>query len=215
MKKIMLAAVAALGLASAASAATYTVNVTANPFRAPGQPGLQTRAVILAASGAQNFGGPTGIIPKSFSFNLTKVGDIQNVDLFGLVHYDFPVNADDLLPRSSTVTLNMGALGTATVAGQTFAVGTVGSTKAYAFADYTNIPLVFSLGGGLAIKATIADTVFGANSKGVFTNGRPGFGKVTATFTLATVPVPAGGLLLMGALGGLAATRRRKAAALI
>jgi hypothetical protein len=33
-----------------------------------------------------------------------------------------------------------------------------------------------------------------------------------ATFTLAAVPVPAGGLLLIGALGGLAALRRRKAA---
>ena len=33
--------------------------------------------------------------------------------------------------------------------------------------------------------------------------------------TPATVPVPAGGLLLVGALGGLAALRRRKAAALV
>jgi hypothetical protein len=33
-----------------------------------------------------------------------------------------------------------------------------------------------------------------------------------ATFTLAAVPVPAGGLLLIGALGGLAALRRRKVA---
>ncbi len=208
MKKIILAAVAALGLASAASAATYTVNVTANPFRAPGQPGLQTRAWILSSRGAQNFNG------ANFNFNLTSPGQSQTVDLFGLVHFDAPLNADDLIHSPSTVTLNMGALGTQTINGETYGVGTPGQPYASAFAHYLNT-VSFNIGGGLQIIASLGDTVFGLNSKGVFTNGRPGFGKVTATFTLATVPVPAGGLLLMGALGGLAATRRRKAAALI
>lgn len=50
-----------------------------------------------------------------------------------------------------------------------------------------------------------------------FFSNYPGFGGDTPAFemsnVLAAVPLPAGGLLLLGALGGLAALRRRKMAA--
>ena len=42
--------------------------------------------------------------------------------------------------------------------------------------------------------------------------GTPSFGSFTGDLTLAAVPLPAGGLLLLGALGGMAALRRRKTA---
>ena len=208
MKKIILAAVAALGLASAASAATYSVDVTANPFRSPGAPGLQTRAFVLKPSGPQNFNGST------IGFDLTNIGDSYIIDLFGLVHFDAPLGKDDTIKSPSTVTLNMGNLGTGVIAGVTYGEGDIGSPKGYAVADYQNT-VRFLVGNGLQVRASIADITFGSDANGMFVNNRPGFGKVTATFTLAAVPVPAGGLLLIGALGGLAALRRRKAAALI
>ncbi|MGV8954169.1 MAG: VPLPA-CTERM sorting domain-containing protein, partial [Cypionkella sp.] len=41
--------------------------------------------------------------------------------------------------------------------------------------------------------------------------GRDGFDIDSISVTPATIPLPAGGLLLLGALGGVAALRRRKA----
>ena len=215
MKKIILAAVAALGLASAASGATYSVDVTAQPFRVPGSPGLQTRAFVLATSGTQNFGGVTGLVPVPFSFNLTNIGDSVNVPMFGMVHFDVPLNADDLVPKAMTVTLNLGAYGIGIINGVTYGVGTPLAAAAYAVADYTN-DYLFNLGNGTAIKASIADITFGSDASGIFVNGRKGFGLVTANFTLSQVPLPATlplGLAALGLLGFVA--RRRKGASLV
>ncbi len=70
------------------------------------------------------------------------------------------------------------------------------------------------IGGVSAPPTTVVNTVFGAQN-GAFdlyyaaANGNPSILKVD----VALVPLPAGGLLLIGALGGLAALRRRKLAA--
>lgn len=208
MKKTILAVAAVLGLAGAASAATYTVDVSANPFRAPGQPGLQTRAWILSNIGAQQFNGST------LSFNLSNIGDSVTLDLFRLVHFDAPLNGDDLIHSPSTVTFNFGAFGTQTVNGETFGLGNPGGTAGSAFADYLN-DVSFNIGGGLRIIASVADTVFGSDTQGTFVNGLPGAGVVKATFTLAPVPLPATLPLGMGALAlmGFVARRRKGAAA--
>ncbi len=207
MKKIILALAATLGLASAASAATYSTFVTATPFRAPGQPGLQTRAVVLSPSGPQNFNGAT------YSFDLANIGDTVTFDAFGLVHYDAPLGTDDLIASPSTATFDFGAFGTRTISGVTYGVGSVGSAIAYAVADYTST-ISFNVGGGLRLLVELADFEFGSGDTGVFVNGRDGVGFATATITLAAVPLPATLPLAFGAIGLLGfAARRRKAAA--
>ena len=204
MKKFILAAVAALSVCSAAQAATYNVGVTAQPFRDPGQPGLQTRAIVMSPSGPQNFNGSV------VSIDLANIGDTFSLDLFGLVHYDAPLNADDLIHSPTSVTLDLGVFGTRVITGETYGVGVPLSPIAHAFADYFNT-VGFNIGGGLRILASLADVSFGATPSGNFINGRPGFGVVTATFTLAAVPLPATLPLGLGALAlmGFAARRRK------
>ncbi len=203
MKKFLLAAFTSALLAGTASATTYSVDVTANPYRAPGQPGLQTRAVVLSPSGAQNFNGST------ISFALNNNGDSFSTDIFGLVHYDAPVNADDLIPRPSTATFDFG-LGSATLQGTTVALGSIGGPGP-ALATYLYGRVIIS--ATQQIRITLTDTIFGSNN-GTFVNGRPGVGIVNATFTLAAVPVPATLPLIVSALGMMGfVARRRKAAA--
>lgn len=207
MKKFLTAAIAALAFAGAADAATYSVDVTANPFRAPNQPGLQTRAVVLSPSGPQNFNGAT------YTFDLTNVGDSASMDIYGLVAFDAPIDPDDVLPRPSTASFDFGAgIGSIVINGTTQAIANASlpTTLGYALATFTSD--IIRVAPGLGIKITLADTVFGTDANGNFTVNRDGVGFVNATFTLATVPVPAGGLLLLTALGGVAALRRRKTA---
>ena len=207
MKTGFLSILFAFVLAGAASATTYLVDVTATPYRVPGAPGLQTRAVVLSPSGPQIFTG------AEYAIELTNVGDSVTMDLFGLVQYDSPLNTDDLIHSPTSVTFDFGVFGIATILGESFGLGTALDPMASAFADYFG-EIVIDLGNGTAIIVTIADTAFGAVN-GLFTNGRPGFGLVTATFTLAAIPLPAAGLLLPAGLGALGALRRRKAAPML
>ena len=151
------------------------------PVPVPGAPGLQTRAVVLSPSGPQNFEGDT------YAVELTNVGDSFTTDLFGLVQYDAPLNTDDLIHSPTSVTFDFGVFGIATIMGESFGLGNVLDPMASAFADYFG-EIVIDLGNGTAIIVTIADTAFGAVN-GIFTNGRPGVGMVTATFTLASPPL--------------------------
>jgi hypothetical protein len=69
----------------------------------------------------------------------------------------------------------------------------------------------FGSGGNLALPTvTISDIAGGQFDAVRFVSGAPAF--EYAQVRVAAVPVPAAGLLLAGALGGLAALRRRKAA---
>jgi hypothetical protein len=199
MKSALLPLVAALGLAGAAQAATYSVDVTANPFRSPGQPGLQTRALVLSPSGPQNFNGST------ISFDLTNVGDSVSMDIYGLAAFESSLEADDLIAKASTASFDFG-FGSLTIQGTS--AGVDDGFAQYALADFVDGAI--NIGGGLRILVSLADTVFGTVG-GVFTSGRPGIGFVNATFTLAEVPLPATLPLGVAALGlvGFAARRRR------
>ena len=66
-----------------------------------------------------------------------------------------------------------------------------------------------STGGTLSLLTKITGLTF---DKVVFSAGRPAL-EFANLATVAVVPVPAAGLMLLGALGGLAALRRRKRAA--
>lgn len=202
MKKTLFALASVLALATGAQAATYSFDVTANPFRVPGAPGLQTRAYVLQASGPQNFNG------AMYTTADLNVGESQDIDVYGLVHFDAPLGADDLDAKPSTATFDFGAFGTRTILGTT--VGRLDTNDAYAdFGD----AISFAVGGGLRIIVTLADTVFGVDSQDNFVNGRAGFGLVTATITVAAVPVPATLPLGLSALGLMALVARRRKSA--
>lgn len=88
----------------------------------------------------------------------------------------------------------------------------LGSTSQYAFFGNTviggNSAQGLSLGGSLSVLTRITDLTF---DKVVFSAGRPALEFANLT-TIAAVPLPAAGLMLLGALAGLGAMRRRRAA---
>jgi hypothetical protein len=204
MKKLLLAAATMLAFASAAEATTYNTHVTATTYRGSHQDGLITRAWVLKNSGPQAFTG------ASYSFDLSSVGDSVSMNLYSLVAFDAPIAADDLLPRPSTATFDFGAgIGAVTVLGNTFAVGK--GTLGYAVAQFADT--IIRVSSTLGIKISLADTIFGTDGNGNFVTGGSGKSAVSATFTLAAVPLPAAlplSLLALGAIG--AAGRRRKSA---
>lgn len=200
MKKFLLSCVAALSISGAADAATYSVDVTATPFRVPGMDGLQTRAFVLSPSGAQNFNGAT------YSFDLVNAGDSVSMDVYGLVHFNASLDADDLIPRPSTATFDFGgAIGSITILGTSFGVA-----GAPASALATFVSGIIRVAPGLGIQITLADTVFGTDGT-AFVRSRAGIGFVNATFELASIPVPASLPLSLTALGlmGFVAQRRK------
>lgn len=204
MKRILLACLAALGLSATAEAATYSVNVTAQPYRNFGAAGLITRAVVLSPSGPQNFNGST------IGFDLSNVGDSATLGLYGLVTYEPSIDADDLTPGASNTTLDFAGLGSLVIQGQTRGVlGTPNSALA------TFLDGFIYIGDGLRVLVSLADTVFATDGSS-YLRGRPGVGVVTATFTLAPVPLPATLPLGLGALGlmGFVARRRKTPTAL-
>lgn len=204
MKKLLSAAVAALAIVGSAEAATFTVDVTANPFRAPGVDGLQTRAWNLSGAGSVNFNGST-----ITTTDLVSVGQSYTTSLYRLVTFDAPADPDDFLQSPTSVTFDFGVgIGDITLLGLSGLVndpllGTV------ALAKFSSGLIRVAPGQGLLIS--VADTIFGTDGTGLV-DGRNGAGTVRATFTLATIPVPAAGILMFGALAGLAMLRRRKEA---
>lgn len=197
MKNLVLSTVAALALlAPAAQAATYNVGVTAVSFRSPGAPGLQTRTWTLANSGPLNFAGTT-----ISTTDLSNVGDSFTDNLFRLVAFDVGIDPDDVIPQPISVTFNFEGLGAVSLMGTTVGAAT-GAIASFA-------PGVLNIGGGLAIVVSIADTAFNSIN-GQYVSGKAGAAPVSATFTLAAVPLPATLPLGLLALGGLVAVARRR-----
>ena len=202
MKKLILAAVAVMSVCGTAQAATYNVGVTAQPYRhTPATSGLQTRASIFSNSGAQNFNGAT------YGFDLSNVGDSFTTGIYTLVGFEMtPFEADDYLHKTSNATFDFGALGTVVANGVSFAVSN--GTQDYALAQF--VDTMIRVSAAYAIKIHLADTIFATDGHN-YVNGKNGKGVVTATFTLAAVPLPATLPLGLGALAlmGFAARRRK------
>lgn len=203
MKKFLSAAIAAIAIAGSAEAATFTLDVTANPFRAPGVDGLQTRAWNLSNTGSVNFNGST-----------VTTGDLDlgpsTVDLYRLVTFDAPADPDDFLSSPTSVTFDFGgAIGAITLAGVSGLRINPITFLPEAIAQFSSGLIRIAPGQGILIE--VADTIFGTDGTNLV-DGRNGAGTVRATFTLATIPVPAAGIMMLGALAGLALMRRRKEA---
>jgi hypothetical protein len=196
MRKTILAALAALAMgATTAPAATYTVDVTADAFR--GSPGLNTRAWKLTNGGPQAFTGTT------LNFDLTNIGDSFTADIYRLVTFEPTLDADDTTASPSTASFDFG-FGSVTVLGTTQGVlGPVPSALA------TFVDGAINIGGGLQILISLADVTFATDGTN-YVRGRDGAGVVTATFTLAAIPLPAAGSLALLGLGALAFAGRRR-----
>lgn len=200
-----LAAAASLaGVTGTAQAATYTTTVTADPARPLTNEGLKTRAVILEDVGPQTFLG------TDVTFDLTNVGDSYSQDIYALVAFDQgSIDTDDLNPIATSATFDFGVLGSVTAAG--FSAATGSGALGSALATFSDVLL--QVAPATAIRISLADTVFATDGLGNFVEGGDGKGVVNATFTLASIPLPAGLPLAATALGLLGfASRRRKTA---
>ncbi|MCR8726785.1 VPLPA-CTERM sorting domain-containing protein [Frigidibacter sp. ROC022] len=139
------------------------------------------------------------------SFSLSNVGDTFDFDdLFdwsiavtnkwatGGGAYTVSVVLEFLTPSAASGTPNSGVAGFVTFLG-TLSAGGV---------DWINDSGSVTFANNHVLTYELHDVLEG----GLGTSASSG-----ATFTLAAVPLPAGGLLLIGALGGLGALKRRKA----
>lgn len=199
MKKMLLSAAAVLGLmAGAAQAVTFNGTATADTFFRPGQDGLQVRANQLSNKGRQLF------TSTPLNFDLVAAGDSVSIDLYRLVTFEPSLEEDDLVAKPLVTTLDFGSLGSIDIAGTT--AGVLGPVPG-ALASFIEGSIRVS--PTLKLVVSIADVLFATDGT-AYTAGTATRGTVTATFTLAAVPLPATAPLVLLALGGLAAVARRR-----
>ena len=194
MFKILASALAlALGLSGAASAATI---VFADDFDGYGSSNvLNIGANFLAPNWTTT---PTlDYIVDNYYGNLCR-GTGACIDLDGSTHHSGTL--------SSVISF---AAGTYELAFELFGNGR----------GYGDDSVTITLGNAVLVLANIASgddrsQVWTFTTNGgalIFQNaGGDNVGAILSSVTLSAVPLPAGGLLLIGALGGLAAMRRRK-----
>jgi hypothetical protein len=195
VSRILPAAAVAFAFASpdAASAVTFTVDpgnvsVTGVDFCLPGNCTLE--GVVTGGSFDLNSVGESYNFSDLFDWDIENTGWFSQFNTGGGV-YSISAVLNFSSPSSASGG-GSGYAGFATLLG-TVSAGFINWTDATGTVDFGGIELDFALHDAADI--------------GCGTGASSG-----ATFTLAAVPVPAGGLLLIGALGGLAALRRRKAA---
>lgn len=215
MKKIILALVAALGLAGAAEATTISGAYVFNPVFNVVNPGFQIKAVKLANSGSQvpNFSILTGLDSVT-----SAVGSTQTVNLFVLrtLQTKFepgkPGKPDDGKLSPFGLQFNIQGFGGALLSGVTYAVNALGG--AYGVFDVTSAHGDIYLGAGKHLFIDVADAIFNkGTATGFYAPGKANGAVISAKFTIgvSSVPLPAalpmgmGALALMGFVG-----RRRK-----
>lgn len=178
------------------------------------------RAGLLAAPLALIMAAPASAAPVSVSVDfLDGVGSALSSLTFsyddsstGLLGYG-DLLSFDLDTGFSVYDL---AYVTGTAMSQYFYFGYNADTASFVTSEITGYPQILS-----AIAANFASGFFYRDDAfaTVFRDYRPGspgevyYGSVGVETSVAAVPVPAAGLLLLGALGGLAAVRRNKRAA--
>jgi hypothetical protein len=190
---VAVAAAFASASPDAASAVTFTVDpgsvsITGADFCLPGNCTLE--GGITGGSFDLNSVGESYNFTNLFNWNIENTGWFSQFNT-GVGAYSISAILHFSDPSDATGT-GSGYAGFVTLLG-TVSAGFIDWTAATGTVDFGAIELDFVLHDA-------ANIGFGTGASS------------GATFTLAAVPVPAGGLLLIGALGGLAALRRRKAA---
>lgn len=169
------------------------------------------RMIAAAAVMATGLCASAGASTLSFTFSFTNLGEgIGTVT--GLVS-GLQDNATSLRITSNTAGFGIGEyIGNPRSNSWTVSSGSISSFSFFAFGARNTAPDVTVS----SISLFMVDTLFGATLTNDPSSVR-NFGSSKITFTkvvdTAAVPLPAGGMLLIGALAGLAALRRRKIAA--
>lgn len=196
----LLSAVALLGSAIAAEAATYNgiFSLSGSSF---GEPGL-----VMATSASSG----------AFSFDLDTAGQSTTFTLFNIWATEASVSGNNTQTSNIQAAFNFAGIGAGgTVNGSTRGVSSFFGIIQNASLSWAG-PLVLNFGnGGVLSIALSGNTNF---NTGIFrlSNGPANGAMVTATATLvsaplpAPVPLPASGLALLGALGGAGAFLRRR-----
>lgn len=194
MKNIIAAAVLGLSMTSAVSAATLVLqddfeygavdvlNIGPN-FLAPNWTAGPTLDYIITNDFGNLCRGTGGCIDLDGSENLS--GLLSSVIVFAAGTYElaFELFGNSRGAGPDSVTITLGSWSTT--------ISNILSGDDVS----TIVPLTFTTtGGALTFQNAGGDNI----------------GAVLSSVTLSAVPLPAGGLLLLGALGGIAALRRRK-----
>ncbi len=203
LKSLVAAAVLSLGVASPALCATIT-NV------APDLATLAPSSVTLPIGSSwivppDQVSGTNGIARSPFED--LGAGNYDSIPYFSVGNNHGPALAQLLLSSAqNTLSFLWGSpddYNFVTLINRALTMGDPNFALVVGLNDLTNPPL-----GGSATFVSIAGFTF---DKVEFYSGAVSFEFANITTTApAPVPLPAGGLLLVGALGGLAALRRRK-----
>ncbi|WP_216665329.1 VPLPA-CTERM sorting domain-containing protein [Pseudoruegeria sp. HB172150] len=184
------------GLAGAASATTFTGNfsISGSAFTDPG--------LVLQTSTTSGGG----------SFDL-EVGEWAYFELFTVWTEETTVNADDLVGQS----INVDFVFTDPAVSGGLSGSSTGVISCFGFCEYGVIdwanPLILTFGGTGKLLLSLSDVTFNFGILGLHEGEKHGASvklKVKYLEAPSQVPLPAGGVLLIGALGGLAMVRRRR-----
>ncbi|MEO8242361.1 MAG: VPLPA-CTERM sorting domain-containing protein [bacterium] len=193
MIRTILAAALGLGLAGAASASTVVLDDNFDGYA----------AVDVLNIGA-NFLGPTWVTTPTLDYIVTNNYGNLCRGTGACIDLDGSTNHAGVL----TTVANFAA-GTYDLAIQLFGNGRGGSNDSVTITLGTFVLTLNNIASGDDVSQTVHFTTTGGSLS--FANaGGDNIGAVLSSVTLTAVPLPAGGLLLLGGLAGLAALRRRK-----
>lgn len=183
-------------LSSAAAAAAVTINgsfsLSGNAYN---EPGLVVQ---------------TSVQGGNFSLDLTS-GQSTTFDLFSIWTNENRVNGNNTRTRSLVADFSLGAFGASgSVNGTTTGTNIFGVMQ-YGSVDWT-APLTLALNNGGSLRIALSDETYNLGLLRL-SSGINWAATVQATATYIApnaVPLPASGVLLVGAIGAAAALRRRR-----
>jgi hypothetical protein len=201
MKKLLAATAVTALMTTGAYAATFSGSfaISGDAFSDPG--------LVVSANPTSGTG----------TFNIANVGESITFALFDIWTAEGTVNSDDLIPQSINVDFDM----TSPEANGTLGGSSVGESMFFGLFQGGSVswgsPLSLLFGNGGQLDLALNDADFNWGLFGTTPGQKHGATiNLTATYvseSIAPVPLPATGLLLIAGLGGLAVARRRKKAA--